>query len=172
MHCQTSNSFTSYISRPDDRDWFYFDLPYYVTPGDQITVSLSGPGETPLPANYDLLILAELAVDPTTNATPLQGVPLQGVPLQGVPLQGVPLQGVAAEAVPLQGVPLQGVEVSVIPLQGVPLQGVPLQGVPLQGVPLQGVPLQGVPLQGVPLQGVGFHMGASPEVVSTLSGGA
>jgi CSLREA domain-containing protein len=164
----SSGSFTSYISRPDDVDWFYFDIGESATPGDQITISLSGLDETALPANYDLVVLAELTVDPATNATPLQGVPLQGVPLQGVPLQGVPLQGVPLQGVPLQGVPLQGVTVQEIPLQGVPLQGVPLQGVPLQGVPLQGVPLQGVPLQGVPLQGVGFHQGKSPEVVSTL----
>ncbi|MCK5053949.1 MAG: right-handed parallel beta-helix repeat-containing protein, partial [Anaerolineales bacterium] len=168
----SAGSFTSYISRPGDLDWFYFDLPESVTPGDQITISLSGLDETALPANYDLVVLAELTVDPATNATPLQGVPLQGVPLQGVPLQGVPLQGVPLQGVPLQGVPLQGVETESIPLQGVPLQGVPLQGVPLQGVPLQGVPLQGVPLQGVPLQGVGFHQGKSPEVVSTLYRGS
>ena len=164
----SGGTFSSYVSGPDDVDWFYFDLSGSVTPGDQITISLSGLDETALPANYDLVVLAELTVDPATNATPLQGVPLQGVPLQGVPLQGVPLQGVPLQGVPLQGVPLQGVETESIPLQGVPLQGVPLQGVPLQGVPLQGVPLQGVPLQGVPLQGVGFHQGTAPEVVSTL----
>ena len=150
--------FESYISRPGDIDWFYIDLPDGVEPGSHVTFNLSGAEGAELPANFDLTILTQLEIDPTTGATPLQGVPLQGVPLQGVPLQGVPLQGVDAESVPLQGVPLQGVDVN----------DIPLQGVPLQGVPLQGVPLQGVPLQGVPLQGVGFHQGVQPEIVTTL----
>jgi oligopeptide transport system substrate-binding protein len=153
-----SGTFSSYLSHREDLDWFFFDLPASVSPGSQITFNLSGLGGGELPANFDLLVLGEMEVDPTTGASPLQGVPLQGVPLQGVPLQGVPLQGVDAEAVPLQGVPLQGVDV----------HDIPLQGVPLQGVPLQGVPLQGVPLQGVPLQGVGFHAGGIPEEVVTL----
>ncbi|UCE00528.1 MAG: right-handed parallel beta-helix repeat-containing protein [Chloroflexota bacterium] len=155
---ESLGSFESYISGPQDVDWFFFDLPEGVLPGSQISISLSGSGGTDLPANFDLAILAELETDPQTGASPLQGVPLQGVPLQGVPLQGVPLQGVDAEGVPLQGVPLQGVTVN----------DIPLQGVPLQGVPLQGVPLQGVPLQGVPLQGVGFHQGSQPEEILTL----
>jgi len=155
-----SGVFSSYLSRPDDVDWFAFDLEpgIDIVAGRSLYFTLSGPGGGDLPANFDVAILAEMSEDQTTVPTPLQGVPLQGVPLQGVPLQGVPLQGVEAESVPLQGVPLQGVEI----------WDIPLQGVPLQGVPLQGVPLQGVPLQGVPLQGVGFHQGVQAEELSTL----
>ena len=153
-----SGTFSSYISRPDDVDWFIFEMPEDIHAGSAVYFNLSGEQGGDLPANFDLVVLAELTEDSSTNPTPLQGVPLQGVPLQGVPLQGVPLQGVDAEGVPLQGVPLQGVEVD----------DIPLQGVPLQGVPLQGVPLQGVPLQGVPLQGVGFLQGTQPENVLTL----
>jgi surface protein len=155
----SEGSFHSFISRPNDVDWFYLELSPEtdIQPGQSLIVQLTGTDDGDLPANFDLAVLAEISEDPNTVPAPLQGVPLQGVPLQGVPLQGVPLQGVA-EGIPLQGVPLQGVVV----------EDIPLQGVPLQGVPLQGVPLQGVPLQGVPLQGVGFHQGTQPEEVNTL----
>jgi hypothetical protein len=153
----STGSFESWISGPGDIDWFEFELPASATHGSLVTISLSGVGGVDLPANFDLVVLAELD-EGSVGSSPIQGVPIQGVPIQGVPIQGVPIQGV-----PIQSVPIQGV-----PIQGVPIQGVPIQGVPIQGVPIQGVPIQGVPIQGVPIQGVGFHAGTQAEQISTL----